>query len=132
MDWLKNKCNKIYPPGWTQPPSDSLQKTGSGFYTYRNGKAIKPKVNPTYTVPDDITDRLILRLVNESASALREGIVADADLVDAGMIFGTGFAPFRGGPMTYAAEQQKGYIKERLLTLKSRYGDRFTPDPYWG
>lgn len=107
------------------------KKTGKGFYTYKNGKPIKPKVTG-HNYPDDITDRLILRLVNESAACLREGIVADADLVDAGLIFGTGFAPFRGGPLTYAAEQNKGAIKERLDKLASRYGDRFIPDEAWG
>jgi 3-hydroxyacyl-CoA dehydrogenase/enoyl-CoA hydratase/3-hydroxybutyryl-CoA epimerase len=35
-----------------------------------------------------------------------EGIVADADLIDAGLIFGTGFAPFRGGPMHYLATRR--------------------------
>ena len=49
--------------------------------------------------PLDLQDRLILALVNECAACLREGIVADADLVDAGLIFGAGFAPFRGGPL---------------------------------
>jgi 3-hydroxyacyl-CoA dehydrogenase/enoyl-CoA hydratase/3-hydroxybutyryl-CoA epimerase len=42
-------------------------------------------------------------MVGEARSALAEGIVADADLVDAGAIFGTGFAPFTGGPLHYAA-----------------------------
>ena len=48
----------------------------------------------------EITDRLILRMVNESVACLRETIVSNADLLDGGMIFGTGFAPFRGGPHT--------------------------------
>lgn len=107
------------------------KKSGSGFYNYKNGKVVKPKVNSGVQYPGDITDRLIMRLVNESAACLREGIVTDADLVDAGLIFGAGFAPFRGGPMTYAAEQQKANIKQLLDTLTSRYGERFAADPAW-
>jgi len=57
-------------------------------------------------VPAGLGDRLIEPFVAEAKAALAEGIVADADLVDAGAIFGTGFAPFRGGPLHYA--QQKG------------------------
>jgi len=107
------------------------KKTGSGFYVYKNGKLIKPKVDPAVKIPEDITDRLIMRLINEATACLREGIVTDGDLVDAGLIFGAGFAPFRGGPMTYAAEQQKANIKARLESLASRYGVRFEPDPGW-
>ncbi len=107
------------------------KKTGSGFYVYKNGKLIKPKVDPAVKIPEDITDRLIMRLINEATACLREGIVTDGDLVDAGLIFGAGFAPFRGGPMTYVAEQQKANIKARLESLASRYGVRFEPDPGW-
>lgn len=107
------------------------KKTGAGFYTYKNGKAIKPKINQATQYPADITDRLIMRLVNESAACLREGLVIDADLVDAGLIFGAGFAPFRGGPMTYAMEQQKVNIKQCLNMLASRYGERYAADPWW-
>lgn len=83
------------------------KKTGAGFYTYKNGKPVKPKINKTAHYPVNIADRLIACLVNEATACLRDGVVADADLVDAGLIFGAGFAPFRGGPMTYAREQQK-------------------------
>ena len=54
-------------------------------------------------MPAGLADRLIEPFVAEAQAALAEGIVADADLVDAGAIFGTGFAPFRGGPLHYAA-----------------------------
>lgn len=105
------------------------KKTGAGFYTYRDGKPIKPDVGGN--VSADITDRLIMRILNESAACLRERIVADADLVDAGLIFGAGFAPFRGGPMTYAKELQNANIKQTLDKLAAKYGKRFTPDPSW-
>jgi 3-hydroxyacyl-CoA dehydrogenase/enoyl-CoA hydratase/3-hydroxybutyryl-CoA epimerase len=107
------------------------KKTGEGIYKYTNGKPNKPRIDPSQKYPDDITDRMIMAIVNESAAALREGVVTDADLVDAGMVFGAGFAPFRGGPMEYASEQQKDNIKIRLEALASRYGARFEADPAW-
>lgn len=107
------------------------KKSGAGFYVYKNGKMVRPNVDRGYKIPSDITDRLIMRIINESQACLREGIVTDADLVDAGMIFGTGFAPFRGGPMTYAMEIGKDEIKSKLLELEAKYGSRFAPDPGW-
>ncbi|HEV8107478.1 MAG TPA: 3-hydroxyacyl-CoA dehydrogenase NAD-binding domain-containing protein [Burkholderiales bacterium] len=74
------------------------KKTGQGIYRYENGKAVKGQ-------PDAFDDGLVQQLIEpylrEAEAVLREGIVADADLVDAGLIFGTGFAPFRGGPIHY-------------------------------
>ena len=77
------------------------RKSGRGFYTWTSGK---PSKQPPGTVPADLTQRLIEPFVAEAEAALADGIVADADLVDAGAIFGTGFAPFRGGPLHYASE----------------------------
>jgi 3-hydroxyacyl-CoA dehydrogenase/enoyl-CoA hydratase/3-hydroxybutyryl-CoA epimerase len=76
------------------------RKTGRGFYVWTNGK---PQKQAPGAVPDGLADRLIGPMIAEARAALAEGIVADADLVDAGTIFGTGFAPFRGGPLHYAA-----------------------------
>ena len=76
------------------------RKTKRGFYDWSGGKAAKSAPG---VVPPGLSDRLIRPLVSEAEGALAEGIVADADLVDAGAIFGTGFAPFRGGPLHYAA-----------------------------
>ena len=59
----------------------------------------------------------MLPLVNEAMAVLREGVVADADLVDAGIIFGTGFAPFRGGPLRYARERGRNDVVVRLEEL---------------
>jgi 3-hydroxyacyl-CoA dehydrogenase/enoyl-CoA hydratase/3-hydroxybutyryl-CoA epimerase len=81
--------------------------------------------------PPDLTDRLILALVNECAAVLREGVVADADLLDAAVIFGTGFAPFRGGPMAYARSRGTRAVATRLSELAAAHGPRFTPDPGW-
>ena len=75
------------------------KKTGRGFYEWVDGK---PKKNPAGTVPAGLADRLVTPYVTEAKAALADRIVADADLVDAGAVFGTGFAPFRGGPLHYA------------------------------
>jgi 3-hydroxyacyl-CoA dehydrogenase / enoyl-CoA hydratase / 3-hydroxybutyryl-CoA epimerase len=76
------------------------KKTERGFYDWSSGKAAKGAPGAT---PPRLANRLIDPFVSEAKKALAEGIVADADLVDAGAIFGTGFAPFRGGPLAYAA-----------------------------
>ena len=106
------------------------RKTGEGFYVWRDGKAVKSK-GPNAEPPADLQDRLILALANECAAALREGIVADADLVDAGVIFGSGFAPFRGGPLTYARKRGVDEVVARLEELAKAYGSRFAPDHGW-
>ena len=73
----------------------------------------------------------MLEIVNECVVALREGIVADADLADAGVIFGTGFPPFRGGPLCYARARGIDACVTRLKGLSQRYGARFQPDAGW-
>jgi 3-hydroxyacyl-CoA dehydrogenase/enoyl-CoA hydratase/3-hydroxybutyryl-CoA epimerase len=75
------------------------KKTGKGFYTWKDGKPQKQSPSPA---PAGLGKRLVDPLVAEAKAALAEGIVDDADLVDAGAIFGAGFAPFRGGPLQYA------------------------------
>jgi 3-hydroxyacyl-CoA dehydrogenase/enoyl-CoA hydratase/3-hydroxybutyryl-CoA epimerase len=57
--------------------------------------------------------------------------VEDADLLDAGMVFGTGFAPFRGGPIRYARERGVNVIVTRLGELERVHGPRFRPDAGW-
>ena len=66
-----------------------------------------------------------------AVAALHDGVVDDADLLDAGVIFGTGFAPFRGGPIQYIRSVGAATLKARLEQLAARYGDRFTPRPGW-
>lgn len=105
------------------------RKSGAGFYTWRDGKAVKP--SSSGPVPEDLTDRLILALVNECVACLREQVTADADLIDAAVIFGTGFAPFRGGPLAYARSRGAAEIVRRLEELAARHGARFAPDPGW-
>lgn len=107
------------------------RKTGKGFYPYKNGHAIKPKITQRGEIPIDVTNRLMLRLLNEAVACLREGIVESADLLDAGCIFGFGFPPFRGGPMTYARAQGENQILKILEGLETRYGNRFAADQGW-
>ncbi len=74
------------------------KKTGAGFYRWEKGKPVK---GPAGTVTGELIDRVMEPYLAEAKKAVDEGIVADADLADAGLIFGTGFAPFRGGPLNY-------------------------------
>lgn len=106
------------------------RKSGQGFYKHSAGKT-KKSVHSATRIPSDVAERLILRLLNESIACLRNGIVSEEDFVDAGMIFGTGFAPFRGGPIQYINDQSRDLVKERLEKLITRYGDRFNLDPGW-
>jgi 3-hydroxyacyl-CoA dehydrogenase/enoyl-CoA hydratase/3-hydroxybutyryl-CoA epimerase len=107
------------------------KKDGEGLYKWENGKPVKPELPKDYQAPEDLEDRLILPLLNEAVSCLHDGVVADADLLDAGVIFGTGFAPFRGGPIEHIKAVGAGKLKARLEELASRYGERFKPRPGW-
>ena len=73
----------------------------------------------------------MLPLLNEAVACLHDGVVSDSDLLDAGVIFGTGFAPFRGGPLTYARKRGVDAVVARLEELTKAYGTRFTPDIGW-
>lgn len=77
------------------------RKSGQGFYRWEQDKARKQREKAEGQDLQTISDRLIKAYTDECVKALENGIVADADLLDAGMVFGTGFAPFRGGPMHY-------------------------------
>ena len=107
------------------------KKSGRGFYAYKKGKAVVSKKKMEFHPGDDTADRLMLRLLNEAITCLREGIVADGDLLDAGAIFGIGFAPFRGGPLHYIRTEGVEALRARLETLQARYGNRFAADPGW-
>jgi 3-hydroxyacyl-CoA dehydrogenase/enoyl-CoA hydratase/3-hydroxybutyryl-CoA epimerase len=74
------------------------RKTGQGIYRWADGKPVKGEAGP---VDQPMIDALIEPYLREAQAAVREGIVADEELADAGLIFGTGFAPFRGGPLHY-------------------------------
>ncbi|PBS14074.1 3-hydroxyacyl-CoA dehydrogenase [Lysobacteraceae bacterium NML93-0792] len=121
------------PEALATPPEEGKRgkKDGQGLYTWTDGKAQKPELPKDYRAPDDLQDRLILPLLNEAVAALHDGVVADADLLDAGVIFGTGFAPFRGGPIQYIRDTGVDAVLERLRALQTRHGDRFAPRPGW-
>jgi 3-hydroxyacyl-CoA dehydrogenase / enoyl-CoA hydratase / 3-hydroxybutyryl-CoA epimerase len=106
------------------------RKSEQGYYRWVDGKAVKTKVDEA-AVAQELTDRLMLTLANESVACLRENIVADADLVDAGVIFGAGFAPFRGGPLHWAVGEGPEQLKKRLQQLALQQGSRFAPDAGW-
>ncbi len=108
------------------------KKDGKGFYDYDDdGKLVKPEVDENYRAPADLEDRLVLPYLNEAVACLREKVVKEPDLLDAGMIFGTGFAPFRGGPYQHIMDTGPAALKARLEELAGQYGKRFTPDTGW-
>lgn len=107
------------------------KKTGQGFYRFKDGKVQKDQPPNAYTPPVDIQDRLILRLLNEAVACLRDGVVSSEDLADAGIIFGTGFAPFRGGPFHYIHYRGSPQLMKMIEHLQQRYGPRFAADDGW-
>ena len=131
------------------PINDSLEqmiakgwlgrKSGRGFYIYEGKKerpapasdigflqALKARVS------DDVTrrDRLILIMINEAARVLAEGVVESPEDVDFGMITGTGWAPFRGGPLRYADSVGIGEVLRRLENLARDIAPHFEPCDY--
>jgi 3-hydroxyacyl-CoA dehydrogenase/enoyl-CoA hydratase/3-hydroxybutyryl-CoA epimerase len=118
-DWLKQRVEQ----------KKLGRKTGEGLYVWKDGKPVKAKGSPA---PDlDMADRMLLPMLNTCVALLREGVAADADVIDAAMIFGTGFAPFRGGPLHYARARGVLEIRARLAELEAKYGERFKPDAGW-
>ena len=77
------------------------KKSGQGFYQWNKGKPDRQSVDIDTPYGDELANRLIKPFLDECKKASADGIVEDDDLLDAGMVFGTGFAPFRGGPMQY-------------------------------
>ena len=121
-----------FPDAFVVEPGRRGKKDGQGLYAWTpEGKPVKPPLPKDYRAPDDLEDRLVLAMVNEAVACLHDGTVADADLLDAGVIFGTGFAPFRGGPIQYARSVGPAKLKARLEQLAATYGPRFAPRPGW-
>lgn len=119
-------------PQWLQDKvtSGALgKKTGNGLYEWKDGRAAKASEVPA--PPPDATDRLILPMLDACMACLREGVVADETILDGAMVFATGFAPFRGGPMHYARTRGFAAVRDRLFSLAASYGLRFKPDPGW-
>ncbi len=133
-DMLRERLDTPLPevPGWLRTKvekGETGRKAGKGLYTW--GKEGPEKQRQDANAPDGTTDRLMLPLLNACVACLREQVVADADVADAAMIFGTGFAPFRGGPLHYARQRGIDDILQTLEQLAERHGERFTPDPGW-
>jgi 3-hydroxyacyl-CoA dehydrogenase/enoyl-CoA hydratase/3-hydroxybutyryl-CoA epimerase len=136
-DMLRSKFGDSLPPtpAWLREKvasGDLGRKTGKGFYLWKGGKAEKTPASTATAPPSpEMIDRLMLPISNVCVACLREGIVDNADAVDGAMIFGTGYAPFRGGPLNYARHRGAENVVSALRALAARFGGRFTPDAGW-
>ncbi len=117
--WLRDKVAK----------GELGKKSGKGLYDWKDGRAVKSRED--VVPPADTADRLILPMLDACVTCLREGVVADEAVLDGAMIFATGFAPFRGGPLHYARRRGVADIRATLERLAAQYGPRFAPDPGW-
>lgn len=114
--WLPEKVEK----------GETGKKAGKGLYDYDSET---PPDAPADAPDQAIIDRLILPMCNAAVECLRKGVAPDADTIDGAVIFGTGWAPFRGGPLHYAKTRRD--VAKVLEQLADRHGPRFTPDPGW-
>src|SRR5260221_3139139 len=136
-DMLRSKFGDSLPPtpAWLREKvaaGDLGRKTGRGFYVWKDGKPDKMSRSPATVQPTaEMIDRLMLPMSNVCVACLREGIVDNADVVDGAMIFGTGYAPFRGGPLNYARTRGPEDVVSALRALAQKFGGRFTPDAGW-
>lgn len=105
------------------------KKTGKGLYPWKNGKAVK--ADHGSNLDDAATDRLILPILDACVECYRKGVAGDLDVIDGAMIFATGFAPFRGGPIHYAKNRGVDNVVETLGRLAQEHGPRFEPDSGW-
>jgi 3-hydroxyacyl-CoA dehydrogenase/enoyl-CoA hydratase/3-hydroxybutyryl-CoA epimerase len=84
------------------------KKTNKGFYDWNKGKKIKQKSKPLNSIESfQLAENLIAPLIKQTEQLVKSGVVKDRELADAGVIFGTGFAPFRGGPLNYQSKKNK-------------------------
>lgn len=136
-DMLRSKFGDQLPPtpAWLREKvarGELGRKSGKGFYIWKDGKAdTAPTASSAGPPSPEMIDRLILPMSNVCVACLREGIVDNADVVDGAVIFGTGYAPFRGGPLNYARSRGVENVVSTLRTLTEKFGGRFTPDAGW-
>jgi 3-hydroxyacyl-CoA dehydrogenase/enoyl-CoA hydratase/3-hydroxybutyryl-CoA epimerase len=126
---LDDTLDKMLAKGWQG------RKSGEGFYRYdAGGKESRNPALSEFQEPEpavesegDLRDRLVLSMVNEAARVLEEKVVDAPEDVDFGMIMGTGWAPFRGGPLRFADSLGIVTVAGRLNSLQERVGSRFAP-----
>lgn len=119
-DWLRKKVEE----------GELGRKTGHGLYQWEGNQA-KKRSRKKNGAPDDCLDRLVLPMLNACMACLDEGVIEDEDLLDGAMIFGTGFAPFRGGPLHYARTRGMDAVSQSLKELAQAHGERFQPVAGW-
>lgn len=111
------------------------KKTGVGFYRYEDKKKLYDnRINEyisrkedTHLEEQDLINRMVYPMVNEAARCLEDKIVSRPQDVDLAMIFGTGFAPFRGGLLNFADTEGLNKISDTLESYTEEYGERFKP-----
>jgi 3-hydroxyacyl-CoA dehydrogenase/enoyl-CoA hydratase/3-hydroxybutyryl-CoA epimerase len=113
-------------------------KNGRGFYRYRKGRnlgfdrrvlgLVEHGDKPEHGM-EDIQARLYLPMVNEAVRCLNAGVARSPADIDLGMVLGTGFPPFRGGPLRNADVMGIPAVVERLNELAARVGERLSPEP---
>ncbi|NOG45493.1 MAG: hypothetical protein HND50_09685 [Calditrichaeota bacterium] len=114
------------------------KKNGLGFYKYEGRKKVYDPMVETFIKfsekselnTDELQQRMVYPMINEAARCLEDSIASTARDVDIGMIFGTGFAPFRGGLLKFADSEGLEKVVSALTTFEKKFGSRFKPSDY--